>query len=58
VPYLAIANGSLKELETQIEIANRLHFCNDQTLTTMLQRTAEIGRLLTGLRKSLQNKRP
>jgi len=58
VHYLAIANGSLKELETQIEIANRLHFCNDQTLTTMLQRTAEIGRLLTGLRKSLQNKRP
>ncbi len=58
VHFLAIANGSLKELETQIEIATRLHFCNDQTLKSLLQRTAEIGRMLTGLRKSLQNKHP
>ena len=55
--HLAIANGSLAELETQLEIANRLGYIakgSDQ----IMEQAHEVGRMLTGLRKSLQSRLP
>ena len=54
--FLAIANGSLKEVETQLYIARRLGYLDEQQLVATTNRTEEIGRLITGLRKSLKAK--
>ncbi len=52
--HLAIANGSLAEPETQLEIANRLGYhTSEYKLVT--QQANEAGRMLTGLRKSLRS---
>ena len=53
--HLAIASGSLCELETQIEIANRLGYLPVKE-TAVLAQANEIGRMLSGLRQSLQAK--
>ncbi len=54
--HLSIAYGSLAELETHIQIAERLHYINDNQTKQVLDRTAEIGRMLNGLRKSIEKK--
>jgi len=51
--HLSIANGSLMELETQIIIAQRLGFLAQQGCDHLLALTAELGRMLTGLRQKL-----
>ncbi len=51
--HLSIANGSLMELETQIIIARRLGFLAQQGYNRLLSVTAELGRMLTGLRQKL-----
>lgn len=53
--HLSIALGSLMELETQTQIALRLGFINQDETSALLGRTDEIGKMLTGLRKSLTN---
>jgi four helix bundle protein len=55
--FLAIANGSLKELETQILIAQRLGYANPSTATKILNQTSEVGRINRGLMASLKRKR-
>ena len=50
--HLAIASGSLAEVETQIEIACRLGYNPDACHEILLQ-AGEIGRMLMGLRRSL-----
>src|SRR5688572_716960 len=52
--FLAIANGSRCELETQVMLASRLGYIDEGTRNELLDRSEEIGRLLTGLTKSLQ----
>ena len=52
--HLAIANGSLAELETQLEIARRLGYFTVEK-ESVIERANEIGRMLAGLRKSLQS---
>ena len=54
--FLAIANGSLIESETHLHIAHRLGYIQRDTLTALLERTAEVSRLLQGLARSLQAK--
>lgn len=56
INYLSIAYGSLCELETQIRIASRLEYVNPQTTSDMLEKAAEIGRMLNGLMRSLKKK--
>jgi four helix bundle protein len=56
VNHLSIAYGSLVELETQIQIAVRLNFVNLDESSRLLSKTDEIGKMLTGLRKSLTEK--
>jgi len=51
--HLSVATGSLMELETQIQIAYRLGYLNTGRYKTLLQRTDEIGKMLSGLRSSL-----
>lgn len=50
--HLAIANGSLTELETQLEIADRLGYLSVEG-RPIIQKAHEVGRMLSGLRKSL-----
>jgi len=54
--HLSIAYGSLMELETQTKIAVRLCFLQEDTAANLLQRMDEIGRMLTGLKNSLNEK--
>lgn len=56
INHLSIAYGSLVELETQIQIAMRLNFNSRDEQSHLLDSTDEIGKMLTGLRKSLANK--
>jgi four helix bundle protein len=52
---LSIANGSLYELETQLLIAQRLRYVSVEEGSLLLDRTAQIGRLLYGLMRRLQS---
>ena len=51
--FLRIAAGSLQECETQLLIASRLRYLADDSLDELLSQTAEIGRILNGLIRSL-----
>ena len=51
--FLNIANGSLTEVDTQLVIAERLGFITNDTLDEVAGKIAEVGRIVTGLRKSL-----
>jgi four helix bundle protein len=52
---LAIAYGSLAELETHILISERLKYVDTSQSIKLLEKTAELGRMLNGLRRSLEN---
>lgn len=54
--FLAIASGSLAEIETQIEIARRLHFLEEDAEKLLIETLTEIGRMLRGLYKKLESK--
>ncbi|MBL8851920.1 MAG: four helix bundle protein [Planctomycetaceae bacterium] len=51
--FLSIATGSLTELDTQLVIANELGFIDEGALSELENDIAEVGRIITGLRKSL-----
>jgi four helix bundle protein len=51
VRFIGIAYGSLLELETAIELARRLWMVPN--VTALEARTAELGKVLNGLRRSL-----
>jgi len=55
--FLSIANGSLKETETQVLIAQRLHYINEQETSEAVNLTTEVGKLIHGLINSLRNKK-
>ncbi len=52
--FLNTARGSLVEVETQLLIAQELHYIDETSTGSLLASTAEIGRLLNGLRNSLK----
>ena len=51
--HLSIAYGSLLETETQILIAQRLHYLAKPKAEGAIKQAAEVGRLLNGLMASL-----
>ena len=51
--HVSIANGSLMELETLLQIAARLEYLENEHLVEVLKRTNEIGKMLSGLTRSL-----
>jgi len=53
VYHLSVALGSLCEVETQLLIALRLNYVNQETCQTLAEMAAEVGRLLNGLIHSL-----
>ncbi|MEW6125539.1 MAG: four helix bundle protein [Acidobacteriota bacterium] len=52
--FLSIAYGSLREVETQILIAERLGYLPPQASQNIIVLTSEIGRSINGLSNSLQ----
>ena len=47
--YLHMAQGSLSELDTQIEIASRLGYVDDDTWKTLNEQMERIDKMITGL---------
>lgn len=54
--YISIAYGSLLELETQISISEMLGYLSGNETRFLLEKCAEVGRLVNGLRNSLERK--
>ncbi|MBI4780781.1 MAG: four helix bundle protein [Oscillatoriophycideae cyanobacterium NC_groundwater_1537_Pr4_S-0.65um_50_18] len=54
IQFLGIANGSLKELETLLLLANSLNYIDD--ITELMSLCESAGRLLYRLRQSLQRR--
>ncbi len=53
--HLRISNGSRQEVETQVMLAERLGFMQSADSQTVLALSEEIGRLLSGLCRSLKD---
>ena len=53
--HLSIAYGSLAELETLVQIGEHLNYLDANQLKQILDKTAELGRMINGLRRSLQS---
>ena len=52
--HLSVANGSLKEMETQLLIAGRLGFINRDQARPAWELSQEVGRMLSALSASLR----
>jgi len=55
--FLRTARGSLAEIDTQMLIAERLHFMDEERYQHMLTMINECGRVLAGLIRSLESER-
>ena len=53
INHLSIAFGSLMELETQVQIASILNFIRTVDMENLLSQMDEIGKMLSGLKKSI-----
>ena len=53
--HLSIAAGSLAELDTHLCVAQRLNYISQDQLSEVIERLEEVGRMLSGLRKSLNS---
>jgi four helix bundle protein len=56
--HLSIAHGSLRELETQVLLSGRLGYLSESRVSELLEATSEVGRLVTGLDKSISVHEP
>jgi four helix bundle protein len=56
--HLSMAQGSLAELETQIEIAHRLEDASEQQTDPVLRRVPDVARQLKALRLALERRLP
>lgn len=54
VRHLYIANGSLKELETELILTGRLHYFTETVVAPVLELADTVERLLAGLTRSLR----
>ena len=53
--HISFAYGSLMEAETQLQIAANLGYIEETEVGELLDSTAEIGRMLNGLSRSIRN---
>ncbi len=58
VHFLGMAYGSVKEVETQVLIAERLRYIDSNHSDGLVRMTTEIARLISGLVNSLKRKIP
>ena len=56
VRFLRIARGSVQELETQLTLALRLGFVRPEVINPLLNDTAEVSRIVSGLMRSLERR--
>lgn len=56
IQFLRVSQGSLKELETHVIISERLEFAGKADVELVLNRCDEVGRMIRGLVRSLQEK--
>jgi len=56
--HISIANGSLKELETHLLIAQRLSYVREDQIEPALTMASELGRMLRALARALRKKSP
>jgi four helix bundle protein len=56
IRFLDIANGSAAELQTQLLLSRALAYLEQQASDLLLDRLAEVERMLAGLRKSLKKR--
>jgi four helix bundle protein len=54
IRFLDIADGSAAELETQFYLCRALSYLDEQASQILIQRLAEIERMLGGLKRSLR----
>ncbi len=54
--FISVSYGSLLELETQISISEMLKFLTSEEAKLLLEKCAEVGRIVNGLRVSLEKK--
>ena len=55
--FINIAQGSLSEIDTQIELSNRLKFLDDQLYNDLQERIVVVSKQLYGLRRSVQTRK-
>jgi four helix bundle protein len=54
--HLSIAHASLMEVETHLQVARRLEYATAPDVESLLEGTAEVGRMLCGLSRSLRRR--
>jgi four helix bundle protein len=54
IQYLSIAQGSLAEVETYVQLAERLGYVNNDKVHEILNKTDQVARMIAGLQKSLK----
>ena len=54
--HISIAYGSLMEIETHVQIAERLTYLSKESVGKLLSDTERLGRMLNGLKRSLETK--
>ncbi len=54
IRFLRIANGSRQELETQMLLAREFGFMSDENCNRMDELSEELGRIISGLIRSLE----
>lgn len=53
--FLRIAQGSPKELETQMLLASRIRYLGETDLKSVMDRAEEVGKMIRGLINSLKS---
>ena len=56
IRFFYIAKGSLAELRTQLEIANKIDYLNDAGFLELDKKAIVIGKMIGGLIKARSNK--
>jgi four helix bundle protein len=54
--FLSVARGSLRELETHLLLSHRVCFLDSSRLESLVEVIDEVSRMMSGLRKALEDK--
>ena len=57
IQALRVAQGSLKELETHVLLAERFHYAREEAIAPILATCDEVGRMLRALIRAIQDKK-
>ena len=58
IQFLRIAQGSLKELETHLLLSGRVELASQTAIVPELEKCEILGKMLRGLIRALQNRKP